>query len=62
MPLPLAIYSVSAIAEEGNYPNLSGELTIEVQDDYTYKSDYEESEINDLYPTITLGAAASFTE
>ncbi len=48
--------------EETSYPNISGELSLELQDDWTYNSDDETAEINDLYPTVTLTTKVAFTQ
>ncbi|WP_025897645.1 hypothetical protein [Sneathiella glossodoripedis] len=53
--------SSGALAETKSYPNISGAFTIEVQDDWTYESDDEAAEINDLYPTLTLETQFAFT-
>lgn len=61
--IPLAVALCSAAkAEETSYPNISGELSIEVENDWTYDSDDPDAEINDLYPTIILGTSVGFTE
>lgn len=54
--------STAFAAEEESYPKLSGELGMELQDDWTFSSDDEEAELNDLYPTLTLGAKLAFNE
>ncbi|MCG8491573.1 MAG: DUF481 domain-containing protein [Sneathiellales bacterium] len=54
--------SAPVAAEEESYPKLSGELAIEVQDDWTFSSDDEEAELNDLYPTLTLATKLAFNE
>ena len=41
-----------ALAEEVAPFTLSGEISIEVQNDYTYESDDPAAELNDLYTTI----------
>ncbi|WP_373087233.1 hypothetical protein [Sneathiella sp.] len=58
----VALYGFSAAAEEPSYPNVSGELSIEIENDWTYKSDDPDAEINDLYPTIVLGTAFTFSK
>lgn len=50
-----------AAAEEQAYPTISGELSLEMENDWTHESDDENSELNDLYPTITLTTKAAFT-
>ncbi|TNE34930.1 MAG: hypothetical protein EP348_09980 [Alphaproteobacteria bacterium] len=57
-----SMISLPALAEEESYPKLSGELSIEVQNDWTYQSDDPAAEINDLYPTLTLGNRLEFNE
>ncbi|USG60839.1 hypothetical protein NBZ79_16905 [Sneathiella marina] len=49
-------------AEEQSYPRISGELSVEVENDWTYSSDDSSAEINDLYPTVILGTSVEFTE
>lgn len=44
------------------YPHISGELSFEVEDDWTVSSDDPAVELNDLYTTVELGAALNFTE
>lgn len=60
--LPLIGLSLPVLAEEGvSYPSLTGELSLELEDDWTTSSDDSSAKINDLYPTITLSTTASFT-
>lgn len=49
-------------AEEQSYPKISGELSIEVENDWTYSSDDSSAEINDLYPTVVLGTTVEFSQ
>ncbi len=42
----------AADAAEESYPFISGDVSFEVQNDYTFKSDNKDNEINDLYTTI----------
>lgn len=61
--VPIIGLSFSAQAsEEISYPSISGELSLELENDWTHTSDDEEGEITDLYPTVTLGLAAAFTK
>ncbi len=61
--LPFVSLALPVQAEEApSYPNISGELTLELQNDWTYDADDEDAEINDLYPTITLGTKLAFTK
>jgi hypothetical protein len=49
----LLIASSDAFAEEeARFPNLHGEISFELQNDWTYRSGDEDDEINDLYVTI----------
>ncbi|WP_340150885.1 hypothetical protein [uncultured Sneathiella sp.] len=59
---PLSLYGFSVAAEESSYPVISGELSIEIEDDWTYRSDDPDAEFNDLYPTVILGTNVAFTE
>jgi hypothetical protein len=43
------------------YPHISGELSFEVEDDWTVSSDDPAAELNDMYTTVELGAALNFT-
>lgn len=60
--IPLSLPAQSASAEEQNYPHISGELSIEVENDWTYQSDDPDAEINDLYPTVVLGTNVALSE
>lgn len=51
-----------ALAEEQSYPRISGELSTEIQNDWTYSSDNPSAEINDLYPTVILGTIVELTQ
>ena len=42
----------AAKAAEDGYPFISGDVTFEVQNDWTFDSDNKDNEINDLYTTI----------
>ncbi|MBL4667096.1 MAG: hypothetical protein JKY04_06940 [Sneathiella sp.] len=59
--LPLMVIGTTASAEEGSYPTLSGEVSIEIQNDWTHKSDDPSAEINDLYPMVNLATTVGFT-
>lgn len=59
---PLSLVAVSASAEEMGYPQITGELSVEIENDWTYQSDDPAAEINDLYPTVVLGTTVAFTE
>jgi len=62
----LALYalqvSVTAAEDNSSYPRISGELAVELQDDWTYSSDDASAELNDLYPTLTLATKLAFNE
>ena len=58
----VSMSSFSAFAEEQSYPKISGELSVEIENDWTYQSDDPNSEINDLYPTIILGTNVALSE
>ncbi|PHQ69644.1 MAG: hypothetical protein COB93_07545 [Sneathiella sp.] len=60
--LPFLVVGSIAEAEETSYPKLSGTLELELEDDWVYKSEDSSQELNDLYPTISLGAQLAFTE
>ncbi|MEH6545358.1 MAG: hypothetical protein V7701_02950 [Sneathiella sp.] len=49
-------------AEEQSYPRITGEISIEVENDWTYSSDDSAAEINDLYPTVILGTAIELSQ
>lgn len=59
--LPLMAFGTTANAEEGSYPTISGEISIEVQNDWAHKSDDPSAEINDLYPMVNLATTVGFT-
>jgi len=60
--VPFIGLSVSvATADESSYPNISGELSVELENDWTHESDDEEGELSDLYPTVTLATKVGFT-
>jgi opacity protein-like surface antigen len=59
--LPLLALSAPAFAADTSYPNISGSLTIEIENDNTFKSDDKNAELNDLYPTLTLETSVGFT-
>ncbi|WP_169570012.1 hypothetical protein [Sneathiella limimaris] len=59
--LPFLLLSSPAIAEDTSYPNISGEISIEIENDWTHDSDDEAAEINDLYPTVDLVTTFAFT-
>ncbi|MEH6405207.1 MAG: hypothetical protein V7750_17670 [Sneathiella sp.] len=60
--IPLIGLSVPVAASaETSYPTISGELSVELENDWTHESDDEEGEITDLYPTVTLGTKVGFT-
>lgn len=57
--LTLALAAPNALAESDNaYPRIGGEVAIEVQNDYAFRSDDPDNELNDLFtktePTIRL--------
>jgi len=58
--LPLLALSHTATAAD-TYPKISGELAIELENDWTFDSDDDAAELNDLYPTLTLGTSVEFT-
>ncbi|MEH6525365.1 MAG: hypothetical protein V7723_04780 [Sneathiella sp.] len=60
--VPFLMIGTTALADEMSYPKFSGFLDIELEDDWVYKSEDESQELNDLYPTITLGATLEFTK
>lgn len=52
MLMPLAINPQSARADDGkSYPRVEASISIEVQNDATYKSQDEDAELNDLFTT-----------
>ena len=60
--LPFSVIAHTASAGEAAYPQIAGELSIEIENDWTYQSDDPDAEINDLYPTVVFGANVAFTE
>jgi len=59
--LPLLALGNIAYADDGSYPKLSGEISLELENDWTHHSDDEDAELNDLYPTIDVAATLAFT-
>lgn len=52
----------SGLAAEGeSYPRVSGEIAIEIQNDWTYDSDDRDAELNDLFTTTEPVLVAHFT-
>lgn len=43
------------------YPNIHGELSLEIENDLTFESDDPTAELNDLFATAELGATLSLT-
>lgn len=43
------------------YPNIHGELSLEIENDLTFESEDPAAELNDLFGTIELGTALSLT-
>jgi len=62
LTVPFLAMGAIAEAEETSYPRISGTLELELEDDWVYKSEDKDQEVNDLYPTVTLGAQVAFTE
>jgi hypothetical protein len=60
--VPLSLFTFSASAEEKSFPRIAGELSVEIENDWTYQSDDPNAEINDLYPTVVLGTNVAFSE
>lgn len=58
----LLVYGAQAHADEGSYPSVSGEVSIEIESDYTYESDDEDAELNDLFAVVEPALAVHFTE
>ncbi len=61
LALPLLALAQPVFAAEDSYPKISGELQIELKDKWTFDSDDDTAELNNLYPTLTLGTAVEFT-
>ncbi|MFC4272334.1 hypothetical protein ACFO8N_12600 [Sneathiella chungangensis] len=59
---PFSLISPGAVAGENQYPTITGELLIEIENDWTYRSDDPAAEINDLYPTVVLGTSVGLNE
>lgn len=63
--LLLATVSVLALTNlataRDTYPKLSGEISLELENDWTHDSDDPDAEITNLYPTIDLAAQLAFT-
>ncbi|MEK9645065.1 MAG: hypothetical protein VW547_05925 [Alphaproteobacteria bacterium] len=51
----------TAVQAREKYPSLSGDVSFEVQDDWTYESDDRSKLNNDLYPTIEPSVKVHFT-
>ena len=58
----LFLYGLSASAGEPAYPDISREISIEIDDNWTYRSDDPTAEFYDPYPTVTLGTNIAFTK
>jgi hypothetical protein len=52
----------AAFGQSKSFPVISGELGIEVEDDWAYKSDDRANQHNDLYATIEPSATVQFTK
>jgi len=48
--------------EEGQYPDVHGEILFELQNDWTFSSEHEDNEINDLYFAIEPSFSFGFTD
>ena len=60
--LALALAAPDALAEsEGAFPRIGGDVSIEIQNDFAFRSDDAESEINDLFTTTEPSLALEFT-
>jgi len=60
--LALGLTTNPANADGGAYPSLTGEVTIEVQNDGAFSSDDPANELNDLYNTTEAALALNFNE
>lgn len=58
----LLTFSAYAKAGEGSFPSVSGEVSIEIESDFTYDSDDEDAELNDLFAVVEPAFAVHFTE
>ena len=60
--LPLLAPLTNCRCRGGKLPQkYPAELAIELENDWTFDSDDDAAELNDLYPTLTLGTAIEFT-
>lgn len=53
--------SLTAVRAQGKFPSVSGEVSVEVQDDWTYDSEDRSKLNNNLYPKIEPSATVQFT-
>lgn len=58
----MALAASHGIAAADEYPKLSGEVGLEVQNDYNFDSDDPAAEQNELGGTVDLGVAVQFSE
>lgn len=60
----LVAFAPAALAQDApkSYPHISGELSLEAEDDWTVDSEDPTAELNDIFATIELAAALHFTE
>ena len=56
-----AMMSVQATAQE-SYPKLSGEIIVEIENDFTFDSDDPDAELNDTFTTTEAGLTLQFSE
>lgn len=57
----LAVSHSAAMAQAESYPKVSGELAVEIQNDWTYESDDRANQNNDLYTTTEPSVSIAFT-
>ena len=55
------LFAASAPAQAQTYPSLSGAMPIEIENDWTYKSDDRSNHNNDLYTTIEPEVTVQFS-
>lgn len=60
LPLPLLLPAIAFA--DGEYPKLSGEILIEIENDYTFDADEKDDELNDLFNTTEAALSLGFTE
>ena len=56
-----ALHPQPAFADDASFPRVEGEVSVEIQNDYTYDSDDPDAELNDTYTTTEPGVSVRLT-